>query len=133
MILKAKIILAGLRKEDLRKVIAGHKLDFQNQLNRESMDKLHDEDFKQWLETKTFRAPAFELKLQFGSMYYNYRINELLENNKMLPAHEYINLKKIWLTDYTSKFWILNRMYNEGSMLDQKQFRNFFTIGEKLE
>ena len=113
---------------DLKKNITKH----QWKMFQESEKVINDYYFKQWIKTKVELFPNMELRLDFGTLYFNYRLHELVSDDKPVFYEQFSNLRKIWIKDYTEKFSTLQSKFDSGVKMTQAEFDRFFIVGAKI-
>jgi hypothetical protein len=111
---------------DIKKDIQKNILKYQCKLRDAANSEIHRQDFKQWLKTKHWIQPSFELMLEFTNLYFNYQLNKMLKNSEKVLTRDYKKIQKSWIENYTKKFWFLNERFKNGEKLTQNEFELFF-------
>ena len=117
---------------DIRSDIKRNILDYQSELCKKADSIIKKYEFNHWMNTKQWLVPSLELRIQFNNLYFNYMLNELVNGSKKIMSRDFDALKKIWLLDYTSKFWSLQIKYKLNQNMTQEEFNRLLTVGEKI-
>ena len=103
---------------------------YQFKLSESANKEIKKYEFNHWINTKKWLDPSFQLRLEFNNLYFNFRLNELISTSETVRHKDYVNLKKIWITDYVNKFWTLNEKFHSETNMSQEEFERFFKTGE---
>ena len=104
-------------------------LKYQEKLCIQASTTLKNKEFENWMKTKKWLQPDIFLRMEFSNLYFNYRLNELLENSESIKTKEFLFIKDVWILDYVDKFWFLQNKFESGTKLTQEEFDTFFLLG----